>query len=239
MKEIIKPTLILAIVAFIASFALSHINRITRPEIERQEREKEKQALSQVLPGYSIIDKKTEELNGEEFTWWKAEKTIEEENITVKGYAFICEKPGYSGPVRSMAGVDEKGIILGLSVLQQSETPGLGARSTEIASKLTFLEFISGETADAAEGAQVPWFQEQFSGIDASEEIKIVKKGTWNKGMKDELIEQNAVSAITGATITTKAVRDSIEAGIEKLNRVIEEDPAGKVENETPREDSQ
>ena len=45
----------------------------------------------------------------------------------------------------------------------------------------------------------------------------VVKKGDWNPNMKEELQGKNAISAITGATITTRAVRDSIEAGIKIL----------------------
>ena len=41
MGNIIKPTLILAIVAFIASFALSHVNEATKPSILKQEKQKQ------------------------------------------------------------------------------------------------------------------------------------------------------------------------------------------------------
>ncbi len=47
------------------------------------------------------------------------------------------------------------------------------------------------------------------------------KKGDWHKEMKDELMQHNAVTAITGATITTKAVTQSIEEGIQKLHKAL------------------
>ncbi len=40
--------------------------------------------------------------------------------------------------------------------------------------------------------------------------------------MKAELLEKNSISSITGATITTKAVRDSIENGVQMLDRALQ-----------------
>jgi len=57
--------------------------------------------------------------------------------------------------------------------------------------------------------------------LNASKHIAIHKKGDWHKEMKDELIQHNAVTAITGATITTKAVTQSIEEGIQKLHKAL------------------
>ena len=37
--------------------------------------------------------------------------------------------------------------------------------------------------------------------------------------MKDDLLSQNAVSAITGATITTKAITGSLKEGLIKLTK--------------------
>ena len=44
-----------------------------------------------------------------------------------------------------------------------------------------------------------------------------IKKGDWNPDLRDELLKKNAISAITGATITTRAVRDGIETGFQLL----------------------
>ncbi len=231
MGNIIKPTLILAIVAFTASFALSHVYEISYPNILKQEYQKQEKALTLVLPGYSIDikDKKSVAIDGKDFVYWIGIKKENKRRKILKGYAFISEKSGYSGTVKSMVGIDEKGMILGISVLQQSETPGLGARSTEVASQMTFFEYLFGEPSTADEEAILPWFQEQFSGLDSQKKIKILKKGDWNAEMKEELLRENAISAITGATITTKAVRDSIEAGIQKIQTCI------KAEQKTRR----
>ncbi len=226
MGTIIKPTLILSLVAFIASFALSHVDKSTKPAILLQAKQKQEKALSIVLPGYTVDaqDKRTWDIDGMKLSYWIGEKKAEGTNKMTRGYAFITEKPGYSGTVKSMVGIDSQGMILGLSVLQQTETPGLGARATEVASKMTFIQALFGDSSGESEVEILPWFQEQFTGLDTKKKIQLEKKGDWNVAIKDELLEVNAISAITGATITTKAVRDSIGIGIAALQKCIEMD---------------
>ena len=219
MANIIKSTLILATIAFIASMALSHINTITYPNILKQEKQKQDDALKTVLPGYTIIEQKRADSDGDTFTYWIGERIDGEKRV--RGYAFLTEKSGYSGLVKSMIGVNERGIIIGISILQQTETPGLGARCTEIASKETFFGHLFGETK-VDEGESPPWFQEQFNGLDARRKIEILKRGDWTSEMREELLSRNAISAITGATITSRTVRDSIERGMKRLRMVVE-----------------
>lgn len=220
-KSLVKPTIILAVIAFIATFALSHIKKITYPSIQKQERQKRDAALMAVLPGYTITEEKRAPIDNREFTYWIAEKI--ENNAPITAYAFVTEKGGYSGPVRSMVGIDKSGRLLGIAIIQQSETPGLGARAAEIASTDTFWgHFFGGSGATATTEPLIPWFQEQFSGLDTTKKIEIVKRGDWNAAMKAELLEKNSISSITGATITTKAVRDSIENGVQMLDRALQ-----------------
>jgi electron transport complex protein RnfG len=219
MANIIKSTLILATIAFIASMALSHINTITYPSILKQEKQKQDDALKKVLPGYTIVEQKREDSDGDIFMYWIGERVDGEKRV--RGYAFLTEKSGYSGLVKSMIGVNERGIIIGISILQQTETPGLGARCTEIASKETFFGHLFGKRK-VDEGESLPWFQEQFNGLDASRKIDILKRGDWTSEMREELIARNAISAITGATITSRTVRDSIERGMKRLRMVVE-----------------
>ncbi|MFW5770086.1 MAG: FMN-binding protein, partial [Spirochaetota bacterium] len=74
-----------------------------------------------------------------------------------------------------------------------------------------------------------PWFQKQFTGLSVDQQIEIVKKGDWQPSMKEQLREKNAVTTITGATITTKTVRDAIMKGIEKLHRAREKSTEGRT----------
>ncbi|HSV95815.1 MAG TPA: FMN-binding protein [Spirochaetota bacterium] len=218
--SILRSTFILGLTAFVATFALSHINAITYPIIQKQERQKQENALALVLPGYSIGEERSAGGDGYNFTYWIGEKT--EGNRTIRAYAFIAEKPGYSGAIRTIVGVDEKSTVLGISIIRQSETPGLGDRVLEAASSATFFQAITGRAHEGGE-APSPWFQEQFKGLNAATKIEIVKKGDWNEAMRDELLRKNSVSAITGATITTRVVKDSIEEGVRTLKMALDE----------------
>ena len=233
---IIRPTIILALIAFLASFALSHVNRITRSRINERISQTKEEALINVLPaalGYVITEKNIKTVvDGNDFYYTTAEKTVD--TTVIKAYAFETALPGYSGVIRSMVGVDESWKIIGIFIIQQSETPGLGARAKEIASSETFFShfFKRGDARNkTAEEPYRSWFEEQFSGLDVSRPISIMKKGEWRAGnttLAKELIDANSVSAITGATITTKAVIDGIEKSVACLKKALDQ-----VENES------
>lgn len=232
MDKIIKPAVILAIVAFASSLLLSHVKKITYPSILKQQQEKQQQALAVVLPGYTDIEKKNVVVDGADFIYWQGSKQVD--GGTTRGYAFITSRSGYSGDVESMVGVDEAGKILGLSVLLQTETPGLGARCQEIASSSTFFgaigSFFTGKTQDS--GDSLPWFQLQFNGLDTGSPMKVIKQGDWNPSMRDGLIEQNAISAITGATITSRTILGSVEDGVARLKKALESSADNEKTNE-------
>ncbi len=218
-NKVIIPTIILSIVAFFSALTLSQIKKVTEKDIQRQAVEKEIKALKMVLPGYTIDpvkDKETVKLQKKNYSFWIG--TDKETKET--GYAFITSLPGYSGDVRSMVGVNKKGNVIGISILKQTETPGLGARCQEIASSYSFFTYLLGDISKIKKNT-VPWFQQQFSGLNLGKKLKILKKGDWNKKMQKELIEQNAISAITGATVTSKVVLDSIKHGYKQLTMAL------------------
>ncbi len=215
--DIIKATIIISVIGFISAFSLSFIKKITQEPIAKQETEKKLKALSLVLPGYTVEQEKTVTIDDSSFTYWVATK---QDNRTVKkAWAFIAQQNGYAGPIQSIVGVDESLAIIGFTILSQNETPGLGARCVEVASNETFIDHFI--TKNVTNKEEFSWFQEQFFELNAGKPIIIYKKGDWHKEMKDELLQHNAVTAITGATITTKAITQSIEEGIKKLHKAL------------------
>ncbi len=228
LKTIIKPTLVLVSVAFVCTYALTHINRLTGPRIKEQVRQKRTQALALVLPGYTVGEEVRESVEGREFAFWEGEKEINGNGVkrTARAYAFIASGTGYADRVDSMVGVDTTGTILGISIISQSETPGLGARCVEVAASETLWDVLGGSTKGKGVD-NAPWFQEQFGGLDASG-IKILKIGDWNPGMRQDLLGKNAITALTGATITSQAVVKSIESGMALLKKAREIAPRAK-----------
>ena len=191
MKDIIKLSLILGIFCTAAAFSLAGVNKITRPRIEMERKRVIKEALEHVLPGSKII---TENKTIDEKTYYlgyAAEDTTQRPNE----FAFIAYGQGYSSRIQTMVGVNNKGIIESIEILFQQETPGLGAKATEI-----------------RPGEEKPWFQKQFAEKFAAD-IKVDKDG-------------GEIVSITGATITSRAVANSIQEGIEWLSDYV------KFENE-------
>ena len=103
------------------------------------------------------------------------------------GYIFTAEGKGYSSTIAIMVGVDVNGAITGVKILSQQETPGLGARIEEI-----------------RHGEKYPWFTRQFKGKTASDAIIVTKDG-------------GDIDAITGATISSRAVSSAVKRGLTEL----------------------
>lgn len=224
MKDIVKPTVILTAIALVCVFMLSHVERLTAPAIASRAREKKEQALALVLPGFAVGAERKTKVDGREFTWWEGEKKVEDAILKekiVKGFAFVTKSHGYSGDIEFMAGVDEAGKIMGLTIIGQTETPGLGARCVEVASRETLWDHVRGgiPVRDLPDEVRIPWFQKQFEGLDTNRKIGFMRRGVWNPNMRESLIEKNAISAITGATITSTAVIAGVEAAMTKLQK--------------------
>lgn len=229
MNTIVKPTIILTLVTLVAVYTLSFVREITRENILKREKEKEENALALVLPGYQLGPENRVDIDGTPFRYW--EGTLQgADGVALTAHAFLTSGPGYSGPVITMVGVDEKGTVIGIAIQQQTETPGLGTRSQEIASTKTFVgemcylfdRFTGKVSCNRGEDEKIPWFQQQFSGLDLNKPVNIVKRGDWNKSMKDQLLARNGVTTITGATVTTRAVIRSLESGIGRLRKALE-----------------
>lgn len=90
---------------------------------------------------------------------------------------------GLWGAIRAVVGFDAGGgRLTGIEFLEQSETPGLGARIEEA------------------------WFKEQFKG----------KKGPLDLVPEGSQDSESQFDAITGATITSKGVRDLVNACVKR-----------------------
>jgi Na+-translocating ferredoxin:NAD+ oxidoreductase subunit G len=119
MKNQIKLALYLTIVTFICGIILFYMNKATTPLINKQEIEKERFAMEKVLPNMDSYRKKNDNV-------------IEGLNMQGKlsGYIFKVKPSGYSGKIDILVGIANKKIVA-ISVLNQSETPGLGAKIIE------------------------------------------------------------------------------------------------------------
>jgi electron transport complex protein RnfG len=172
MKEMVRYGTVLAIICVVASGSLAIVNAVTRPKIIAQAQAEEEMSLKEVFPEGAKFDPVK---SGEGIVYYK----VFGRDDKVIGIVFKAQGKGYSSIVETMAGMKLDGTITSIKILNQNETPGLGANVIE------------------------PSFTDRFKGKDIP-------------GL-------NNVQAITGATISSKAVIDSVKKKAEELKPLIAE----------------
>lgn len=188
MGKTVKLGLILLIFTALAAGILSLLNSQTEGIIADVQVKENNEARQEVLPE----GKDFEELDENEFK--EATKNaphVEEiyqgvDGSDVIGYTIKTSLSGYSGPVVVMTGIDLDGVIKGMKVVSNTETPGLGANASN------------------------PEFQDQYSGKTTEGDIELVKNNP----------TEEQVEALTGATITSKTVTDSVNEAIKVYNEI-------------------
>lgn len=187
MNDIIKLGLILLLVTAVAGAALSVVNNITKPRIEEQKRLVTERALIAALPAAdkNAIEPVYEAGALQYYIGFK--DTLKNQ---IAGYAFVARGAGYSSTIETMVGVDTTGKIIGIKIMQQVETPGLGTKIEEV-----------------KYGQNFAWFQQQF--IDKLATSVAVDK------------DNGEITSVTGATISSRAVSNSISSGAFNLSRQL------------------
>ena len=182
MKKYLKLPIALLLITFISGFLLSYANKVTKPRIEKLQREKERKARKTVLPEASNFEAKKLDISSKylDDEYWVGY----DKNQNIVGFVAKVFKNGYSSRINIMVGISPSKKIQAISILKQAETPGLGAKCEE------------------------DWFQKQFQNLNAGS-IEVMKSEV-PKG-------ENAIKAITAATITSRAVTDGINLGIDVL----------------------
>lgn len=104
-------------------------------------------------------------------------------NEQLIGYAFIARGNGYGGEIDILIGIDTDYNIEKISILSNTETPGLGTQIEE------------------------GFFTDQFIGLGA-DDIDLIDDG-------------GKIDAITGATISSKAVIDAVRDTIDEKIETI------------------
>lgn len=192
MKELIRYGVILALICVVASASLAVVYSLTRPKIVAQAKLEEENSLKEVLPQ---AEKFEPIKSGEEVLYYKAYDS----GNNLSGVAFKAQGKGYSSTIETMVGMAIDGTIEAIKVLNQNETPGLGARVIEISDDTTIWDLFKGRKVKKTESK--PWFQEQFKGKNSS--------------------DLKSVQAITGATISSKAIMDSVQKKVEEIKELI------------------
>ncbi len=188
MNQLWKLPFILMFTTLIAAAALALVNNKTKPVIEQHKKEALLLALNNVSPAGEKGKIEPVLKPDGKVDYYKC--YAESDSTKLVGYIFTAFGVGYSSTVETLVGVDTAGTVFGINILSQLETPGLGAKVTEIK---------YGDTK--------PWFQTQFSGKKMNQ-LTVDKDG-------------GTIESITGATISSRAVTNSIYKALEDLEKKI------------------
>lgn len=172
--------LALCLVGIISGGLLAQVNQWSKPRIAASQNAATEQAIYFVQPRGA----RYEPVTGLDFVVYR----VFDAGDQVTGYAMVYQGKGFQGAIRLMIGLNENlSQITAIEVLDQSETPGLGA-------------LITGTG-----------FKDQFRGLLTSPAV------AWVKGAPPS--QPNEIQAITGATISTKAVVEIINQGVASLRQ--------------------
>jgi len=214
----IKMVVVLTVIACGASLLIAFTNSKTADRIEQQRRIAQQEALRVIMPEGVTVEERSVKPTGQRdpLEYWIA--TAETDTF----YAFKMAARGYSSTITCMVCVTGEGTIVGMTVLEQNETPGLGSRLQEVISKKYIWNGLLSPKENIA-----PWFAAQFDGISINRPIVIDKGcGEWHKLDSEErrlLIDKNGITAITGATISTRAVTTGLSTRAQEYLKAIRE----------------
>lgn len=125
-KDILRLSAILLVICGIAAACVGTAHDQTAPLIEARKADAVREGYKQVLPDAGQLT--DEPAAGKHIVAVKRSETDGQTN----GYIYTVNPDGYSGKVVIMLGIEYPSArISGVKILQQNETPGLGAKCTE------------------------------------------------------------------------------------------------------------
>lgn len=190
--KLVRDAAILLVITLFSGLILGFVFQITKEPIALAEENAAKKAYSEVFPS-ALEFELTEELPLDSLSgdsaWLEAGyEGVSVENVlraldkdgTLLGYVLtVTSHEGYGGDITFTVGIANDGTLNGISILNISETAGLGMKAEEVL---------------------VP----QFSN-------KKVSVFTYTKS---GAVSDDQIDAISGATITTKAVTKAVNGGL-------------------------
>ncbi len=201
-NTLVHDTICLTVITLVAGVLLGGVYTLTKKPIEKQDEIKKQQAYEAVFAGASFeedagIDSKREAFN-EQIDAGKisaggstlSDVTLSEVLRAKKdgedaGYVVTCSGKGYGGQVTIALGIDSEGTIQGIQITDCAD-----------------------ETPGLGQNSQNKDWNSQFIGMNKEQDIQVVKDGTGS-------VQNGSIDAISGATITSKAVTAAINGTLQ------------------------
>src|SRR5574344_429106 len=116
---------VLTVIAIVAAGVLASVNAVTAPQIEKINAENLAAGIKQVMCSDDIEVSEPQEVDA--FTAYDVKDAAGQ----VLGKAIVTTENGFGGALKVLVGFNTEGDILGYTVLEHVETPGLGAKADE------------------------------------------------------------------------------------------------------------
>jgi electron transport complex protein RnfG len=185
MKKIVKLGIVLFTVTAITGLILGLVNEITREPIMRTQARLRAEALAMALP------------EADEFSSVQVAEGADpmvrgvdegKKGGEPAGYCLTVTPSGYGGPIGVVVGVTESGGLRAISILSQTETPGLGAKSALPAFFGQFSDKDGGKLTVVKSGATASDQIEAISGATITSEAVTLGVNTalayWRDNLK-------------------------------------------------------
>lgn len=191
-----RMIIVLTCVGLISGGFLAGVGLLTKERIAFNKQQEIEEAIFLVVPGTTISEKLYEE---KDLTIYGGKDA----SGTLIGFAVYASGTGFQDKITLMFGTDPSLTkISRLTVLEQLETPGLGAKITDQDSFLRYWE-----------------------NKDISRPLTLHKPAA----ASPEELSSSEINTITGATISSEAVLNSVNLSLERLKNIKKE---GKLSSE-------
>lgn len=190
---VLKNTIVMLAVTFVAVLALAVVNQVTRGPIEQAEINARAEVykvvyadaagFAEIENSDALLDNSQAALEKEGFKGCTVNDAlaVTGNGGEIEGYVIAATSPqGYGGDVQVAVGITKDGVIKGVSVVANSETAGIGSKCTE------------------------PEFTNRFANKKA-EILEYTKSGA---------TADNQIDAMSGATVSTNAVTEAVNTAI-------------------------
>jgi electron transport complex protein RnfG len=200
--KIIKDAMVLFIITLISGVALGFVYEITLPKIEAAK-------LAAKTEAYQVVFPEAKEFVADDTLTQQASKAAETALIPNGLDGITIDE--------ALSAMDASGKKIGYVMLVSTQK-GYGGTITlslgyTLDGTITGMEILTiNETAGMGAKAAQPEFKSQFAGKKV-EQFEVTKTGA---------TADNQIDAISGATITSKAVTNAVNAGIRFITDVVE-----------------
>ena len=194
---------VLTVIAVVAGGLLAWVNNVTAGPIEQINNQAIENGIKSVILGDRDIKFTVENPVVEEgFVFHK----VNDMNGNLLGTAVeSTDKNGFGGALKIMVGFDPEGVILGYTVLEHSETPGLGAQADGWFRQPVTAQAEQSAVVDVLLGAPGKPGNHDIIGMNPGDDLMMVSK------------DGGQVDAITASTITSKAFLRAVNGAYKAL----------------------